>query len=388
MAEQAAGVWGAWLAERARVRHRRGLERAARGLPEGALDLASNDYLGLSRHPAVVSAAAEAARLHGAGAGASRVVTGTHPVHEQLEARLCAYTGRRSALVLSSGYAANLGLLGALAAPGTHLVMDAHCHASLVDGARLGRAEVTVVDHGSVQAVAAALQSRVAPRTAVVVESVYSVLGDAAPLAELATLCADRGALLVVDEAHTLAATPGGCAVAAAGLADAGHVVVTATLSKALGSQGGAVLLGGAGADALREHLVNTSRTFLFDTGLGPPAAGAALAALGLADEDRIARLVARSAQVHDTLASHPSTSARVERGRGAVHSVRMDSPERAAEAAGRLGEAGVAVGCFRPPSVPDGVSRLRVTAHADHDADVLDHALHQIATTVAEVHA
>lgn len=388
MAEQAEGVWDAWVAERARVRDRRGLRRAAKGLTDGTLDLASNDYLGLSRHPAVVAAAGEAARQHGAGAGASRVVTGTHPVHEQLEARLCSYTGRRSALVLSSGYAANLGLLGALAAPGGHLVVDAHCHASLVDGARLGRAEVTVVDHGSVEAVAAALESGVAQRSVVVVESVYSVLGDAVPLAELAALCAARGALLVVDEAHTLAATTGGSAVTAAGLADAGHVVVTATLSKALGSQGGVVLLGGAGAGALLDHLVNTARTFLFDTGLAPPAAGAALAALDLADEDRVARLVARSAQVHDTLAAHVATSTRVERGRGAVHSVRMDSPELAVEAARRLTDAGIAVGCFRPPSVPDGVSRLRVTAHADHDPGILDRALRQIAVTVAEVHA
>ncbi|TLP71182.1 aminotransferase class I/II-fold pyridoxal phosphate-dependent enzyme [Nesterenkonia sphaerica] len=357
-------------------------------MPAGGLDLASNDYLGLSRERSVVQAAVRAARTHGAGAGASRVVTGTHPLLPALEADLARYTGRRAALVFSSGFTANQGLLGALGGRGALLVLDEHAHASLIDGARLSRAEVRTAAHGDLDAIEATLREhrdRNGPRAraAVVVESVYSVLGDAARLAEAARRCAEHGALLVVDEAHTLAAVPGGSAVRAAGLHGAGHVVVTATLSKALGAQGGVVLFGGLGAAAWRDHLLNTARTFLFDTALAPPAAGAARRALALADERRIGRLAANAELAHRLLAAHPVTAGRVERGDGAIHSLQMRSPAGAVRTAEALRAQGIAVGCFRPPSVPDGIARLRITVHADHGRRRLTRAVATVAQCI-----
>jgi len=380
--------WNDWLGGRDLERRERGLERHDRTWPASGVDLASNDYLGLSRHPSVVRAAARAARRHGTGAGASRLVTGTHALLPALEQDLARYAGRREALVFSSGYTANQGLLGALGGPGMLLVSDAHAHASLIDGARLAKAEVRVVPHGDLGAVEDALRSHRAAngpraRAAVVLESLYSVLGDTAPLAEAARVCRAHGALLVVDEAHTLGAVPGGSAVRAAGLADAGHVIMTATLSKALGAQGGVALFGGEGARRWRSHLLNTARTFIFDTALAPPAAAAARRALALADEHRIGRLGENAALAHRVLAGHPATAGRVERGEGAVHSLRMSSPGAAVRTADALRRDGIAVGCFRPPSVPDGTARLRITVHADLAPRRLVAALETVAAAV-----
>lgn len=242
-------AWGSWLGGRARVRAARGLHRVE-SHRELLVDLASNDYLGLGAHPAVRAAAGEAAARHGGGAGASRVATGTLAVHGELEEALCRYTGRDAALVFSSGYTANLGVLQALGGPGSHFILDAHAHASLIDGARLSGAKMATAAHNDLGAVRALLEANrdspaPAPRVALVLESLYSVLGDAADLAAAAALCSEFGALLVIDEAHSLAATRTGSALRAAGLAGAGHVIATATLSKALGAQGGVVLLGG-----------------------------------------------------------------------------------------------------------------------------------------------
>ncbi|ASN38223.1 aminotransferase class I/II-fold pyridoxal phosphate-dependent enzyme [Paeniglutamicibacter terrestris] len=381
--------WDRWLGDRARVRAARGLHRveSSRDL---LMDLASNDYLGLSGHPGVRAAAADALHRYGAGAAASRVATGTLSVHRELEAALCRYTGRPAALVYSSGYTANLGLLQALGGPGSLFILDAHAHASLIDGARLSGARVATAVHNDLADLERLLEENRdsatgAPRVAVVLESVYSVLGDAAPLAAAAELCARHQALLVIDEAHSLAATAQGSAVRAAGLTDCSHVLATATLSKALGAQGGAVLLGGGQARALREHLVNTSRTFLFDTALAPAAAGAAIAALELADAERLSRLGRNARLVHDTLAADPRLRPRIEQGAGAVHSVMMPDAASAVRAAASLRARGVAVACFRPPSVPDGVSRLRITAHADHEPGALLAALHTIARIILE---
>lgn len=381
--------WGRWLGDRARVRAARGLHRTESSR-ELLMDLASNDYLGLSGHPAVRRAAADAVHRYGAGAAASRVATGTLGVHRELEDALCRYTRRAEALVYSSGYTANLGLLQALGGPGSYFILDAHAHASLIDGARLSGARVATSAHNDLADAARLLEANrdsatPATRVALIVESVYSVLGDASDLAAAAELCETHQALLVVDEAHSLAATHQGSAVRAAGLAEASHVLATCTLSKALGAQGGAVLLGGGQAEVLREHLVNTSRTFLFDTALAPAAAGAAIAALGLADAGLLSRLARNARLVHDTLAADPRLRHRIEKGAGAVHSVTMPDAATAVRAAASLRTRGIAVACFRPPSVPDGVSRLRITAHADHDPDALLAALHTIARIILE---
>jgi 8-amino-7-oxononanoate synthase len=354
--------WQTWLRDQAARRDELSLRRTLRprSADDRTLDLAGNDYLGLARHPAVVAGAVEAARTWGAGAGASRLVTGSLALHAELEADLADFLGQPRSLVLSTGYAANLAVVTALVDRECLVVSDAHVHASLVDAIRLSRADVTIASHNDVAGVSRALAGAGDRRAMVVVESVYSVLGDAAPLAALAGVCASYGALLVVDEAHGLGvAGAGGIGlVREAGLAGKPDVVVTATLSKSLGAQGGLV----AGDAAVVEHLVNGARPFIYDTGLAPAAAGAARTALALlvAEPGRAASVRARVCGLADVLGV-PAPS-------GAVLSIPMPSPEAALAAQAAVRDEGVLVGCFRPPSVPDGISRLRVTANAGLD--------------------
>ncbi|OAH10989.1 8-amino-7-oxononanoate synthase [Streptomyces jeddahensis] len=353
-----------WLDEQADVRRRAGLVRTLRPRPAEStlLDLASNDYLGLARHPEITEAAAAAARRWGGGATGSRLVTGSTELHAELERELADFCGFESALVLSSGYAANLAAVTALAPHGSLIVSDAGNHASLIDGCRLARGTVQVVPHGDTDAVRKALDAHQGPAVAVS-DSVFSVDGDAAPLAQLADVCREFGFGLIVDDAHGLGVLGDGGRGAphAAGLAGAADVVVTATLSKSLGSQGGAVL----GPAKVIDHLVNAARTFIFDTGLAPAAAGAALAALRLLrrEPERGARAHAVATTLYDLLTAEGLQAVRPD---AAVVSVRAPSPELAVQWAADCRTAGLAVGCFRPPSVPDGISRLRLTARAD----------------------
>lgn len=350
----------AWLAEVEAQRRAQGLRRALRVRPPVGteLDLASNDYLGLSQHPAVLEGGVEALRTWGAGAGGSRLVTGNTELHEEFEAELASFTGAESALVFSSGYTANIGAVVALTGPDSLLVSDALTHASIVDACRLSRARVAVTPHLDVAAVEAALSGRAEERAVVATESVFSTDGGLAPLRELHEVCRRFGALLLVDEAHGLGVrgTGGQGLLHEVGLAGAPDVVMTTTLSKALGSQGGAVL----GPAAVRAHLIDTARTFIFDTGLAPAAVGAALAALRVLEgrPQLAAAVLARAAELARICdVSETPTSA--------VVSVILGDPEVAAAAAAACLERGVRVGCFRPPSVPAGTSRLRLTARA-----------------------
>ncbi|MCC3768599.1 8-amino-7-oxononanoate synthase [Streptomyces sp. UNOC14_S4] len=329
------------------------------------VDLAGNDYLGLTRHPEVVAAAADAARRWGAGSTGSRLVTGTTGLHARLEEELAGFCGFEAALVFSSGYAANLAAVTALTGPldnGTLVVSDAGNHASLIDGCRLARAETAVVPHADPAAVRKTLDAH-GGRALAVTDSVFSVDGDAAPLAELAEACRAHGAALLVDDAHGLGVLGDGGrgAVHAAGLAGAPDVVATVTLSKSLGSQGGAVL----GPARVIRHLVSNARTFIFDTGLAPAAAGAALAALDVLrrEPQRPARVRYVARELYRQVTAAGLAAVRPD---AAVVSVRAPSPEAAVRWAADCRAAGLAVGCFRPPSVPDGVSRLRLTARAD----------------------
>jgi 8-amino-7-oxononanoate synthase len=355
----------AWLAAQAADRAGRGLTR--RLVPadrQSLLDLAGNDYLGLARDPRVVAGAVAAAREHGAGAGASRLVSGTLSIHAELEREMAAFTGFPSALAFSTGYHANLSVVQALADAGTLIVSDAHVHASMIDGCRLARATVTVTPHNDVAAVARALAGRGRRRALVLAETIYSVLGDAAPLAELAQVTADAGAVLIADEAHALGvAGPGGRGLLAAhGLAGRPDVVATGTLSKSFGSQGGLVL----GSPEVCEHLVNRARPFIYDTGLAPAAAGAALAAL------RVLRAAPELAGQVRRNAAFLAGAAGVAEPAGAVLSVPMPGPREALAGVEAAASHGLRIGCFRPPSTPDGVSRLRLTAHAQHSDENL----------------
>ncbi|BCB87970.1 hypothetical protein Psuf_052830 [Phytohabitans suffuscus] len=234
--------WLEQLELRARLRAKAGLARQLRHRPagDGVVDLAGNDYLGLANHPDVVAAARSALDAYGLGATGSRLVRGSTDAHRALEERLAGWLGAETALVYSSGYLANLGAVRALTRPRTLLVSDAHNHASLIDGCRISGAEVVVTPHADAAAVEAALAAAPGRPAVVVTESIFSVDGDLAPLADLHAAARRHGALLLVDDAHALGVTgPAGAGgVAAAGLAGEPDVVVTATLSKSLGAAG------------------------------------------------------------------------------------------------------------------------------------------------------
>ncbi|GGL17079.1 8-amino-7-oxononanoate synthase [Sphaerisporangium melleum] len=355
----------------AQAREAAGLRRTLRPRTpdhDGLIDLASNDYLGLSRDERLVEAAVRAAREWGAGSTGSRLVTGTTSLHAELEDRLRAFTGAAGALVLSSGYLANLAAVTALGAGGL-VVSDAGNHASIIDGCRLSRARVTVTPHKDVEAVEKALADRDEEHALVVTDAVFSVDGDLAPLRELHEAAVRYGALLLVDEAHSIGVVGerGQGAVHAAGLAGHPSVVMTVTLSKALGSQGGAVL----GAPEVMRALVDAGRPFIFDTGLAPSCAGSALAALDIVSDHP--ELPGRARRHALALAG-----AAADRGLGAVDPaaavvpVVLGPPQAALAAAEVFAEHGVRVGCFRPPSVPSGRSCLRLTARANLGSDDL----------------
>ena len=353
----------AWLEAAERQRREAGLRRSLRPRPAVAteLDLASNDYLGLSQHPDVIEGGVAALRMWGAGATGSRLVTGDTELHQQFESELAEFVGAASALLFSSGYTANMGAVVGLSGAGSLLVSDAHSHASLVDACRLARARVVVTPHRDVSAVDAALSTRDEERAVVITDSVFSADGALAPVRELHEVCRRHSALLVVDEAHGLGVRGGGRGLLyELGLAGAPDVVMTTTLSKALGSQGGVVL----GPAAVRAHLIDAARPFIFDTGLAPAAVGAARAALGVLRAEpwrpeavlRHARALAEICDVSEVPQS-------------AVVSVILGDPEVALAAATACLDAGVKVGCFRPPTVAAGTSRLRLTARASLDA-------------------
>jgi 8-amino-7-oxononanoate synthase len=370
-----------WLDTRADERRRAGLTRQLR--PRRAdsdlLDLAGNDYLGLSRDKRVTGAAAAATLRWGAGSTGSRLVTGTTEAHIELEHELARFCGAQAALVFSSGFTANLGAVTALSGKGSAIVTDAYLHASLIDGCRLSGADVAVMKHGDVTAVTNALRTRRTERALMVTDSVFSVDGDLAPLQALHAACRAHNAALVVDDAHGLGVLGAGGrgAVADAGLIGEPDVVTTVTLSKALGAQGGAVL----GPRRVIKHLVDSARSFIFDTGLAPSSTVAALAALNILKDEPT--LPARVREVALTFSARlREAGLRVTDPAAAVVSVLAPSPEQAVQWADDCRAAGVWVGCFRPPSVPDGVSRLRLTARADLSESDIDRAIDTIVRT------
>ncbi|WP_454199070.1 8-amino-7-oxononanoate synthase [Nocardia sp. Marseille-Q1738] len=365
-----------WLDERAAARVAAGLRRELRPRAQRtpSIDLASNDYLGLVRHPEVIDGAIEAVRRWGAGSTGSRLVTGTTAEHELLETELAEFVGAEAGLVFASGYAANLGAVTALAGRGSLVVSDAGSHASLVDACRLSRARVEIAPHCDVTAVDRLLAQRTEERALVLTDSVFSADGDLAPLAELHRVTRANGAVLVVDEAHGLGVrgTGGRGLVHELGLSGAPDLVITATLSKSLAAQGGVVLA----SARVRAHLIDAARTFIFDTGLAPAAVGAARAALRLLrSEPELAGQVLERAADIARIAGVPAPDS-------AVVSVVLGPAQVAFDAAQACRARGLDVGCFRPPSVPEGTSRLRLTARADLTPAELD----TIATVLGEV--
>jgi 8-amino-7-oxononanoate synthase len=377
----------------AAAREAAGLRRQLmpRAAGDAALDLASNDYLGMSGDPRLAEAAAAAARAWGTGATGSRLVTGSTMLHAELEAELAAFTGAPAALVFSSGYLANLAIVTALSAAlrpgdgagdsdgGVLIVSDARNHASLVDACRLARhpgIRVVVTPHRDVAAVDAALAARPERAALVITDAVFSVSGGLAPVAALHAVARRHRGLLVVDEAHSFGVLGEGGRGAChdAGIAAEPDVVRTLTLSKSLAGQGGAVLA----AAEVTQTLVDTGRGFIFDTGLAPPAAGAALAALRVLRADpglpgRARRAAARLAAAAADLGLSVTPPA------AAVTAIMLGDPRDALAAQRACAAHGVRVGCFRPPSVPDGEACLRLTGRAtltDTDISLASRAL------------
>ncbi|MEU8077006.1 8-amino-7-oxononanoate synthase [Catellatospora citrea] len=369
------GDWLATLRRKADLRERAGLRRELRPRAgdDALVDLAGNDYLGLARHPRVRAAAAAALDEYGLGATGSRLVRGSTDAHTALESALASWLGAEQALVYSSGYLANLGAIRALCGPNTLLVSDAHNHASLIDGCRLAGAQTVTFAHGDPADAARVLAAHPGRPAVVLTESVFSVDGDLAPLAELHAASRAHGALLLVDDAHGLGVLGphGSGGAVAAGLAGEPDVIVTATLSKALGGAGGVV----AGPAALIRHLVDTGRTFIFDTALPPAIAAGVGAALDLARDGAPLRAVLheRAAAIRDTCRA---AGLAVTDPAGGVVSVEALSAEQAWAWAGACRDKGVAVGCFRPPSTPDSRSRLRLTINAGVPAEDFARAL------------
>jgi len=344
--------------------------------------LCSNDYLGLANHPRVRDAAAEAAMRWGAGAGASRLISGNMDVHRRLESRLAEFKGYKAALLFGSGYLANMGAIAALAGRGEVVFSDELNHASIVDGCRLSRAETFVYRHGDAEHLAWGLREAGGRSSLIVTDGVFSMDGEVAPLEELASLARRHGCRLMVDEAHATGAVgPGGRgSVAAAGLSDEVDVVV-GTLGKALGSYGAYVCASAEIAD----FLVNAARPFVFSTAPPPPVAAAALAALELLESHphRVDRLRENATTLRRALAAEGLAAGGSQT---QIVPVEVGDAELAMKLCERALEHGVFAQGIRPPTVPEGTSRLRFTAMAIHRTRELQHAAKQVGAAAQEL--
>ena len=336
------------------------------------VNFCSNDYLGLARDPRLVEAMVGAARGFGAGSGAAHLVTGHSRLHHELEEQLAALSGRESALLFSTGYMANLGVISTFAQRGSLVVEDRLNHASLLDGARVAGAKLLRSAHASAEAAAARLaaQGAGAGTALLVTDGVFSMDGDVAPVAALARVAREAGAVLVVDDAHGFGVTgPGGRGtLAAAGLTQAEAPLVVGTLGKAFGAFGAFV----AGPGELVELVMQTARSYIYTTALPPPVAAAALRGVEIAlAEDwrraKLAELVARfraGAEAHGLVLLPSSTP---------IQPVLVGDAARCVAASDALRARGWWVAAIRPPTVPAGSARLRVTLSAAHTIAEVD---------------
>jgi len=373
-------VADAWAREELAELGRRGLLRTLEPLasPQGPVvriggqslvNFSSNDYLGLAADPRVTGAFIAGLERWGVGAGASRLVVGDTEAHRRLEARLAAFEGTEAALIFNGGYPANLGLVQALVGRGDLVVSDALNHASLVDGCRLSRAEVAVVPHADVAAVATALARAGFRRKLVVTDAVFSMDGDSAPLEELSEVCARAGAALLVDEAHAT----GVLGARGSGLCEATGVqpdVRMGTLGKALGGFGAYA----ATTRAVADFLVNRARSVVFSTTLPPALCEALVVAIDVLEADpelrpRLWRNIRRFVDGLGRIGFEAEP-------RSAIVPVILGAPERALRASAFLRERGLLVKPIRPPTVPEGTSRLRFALSAAHSEAQIDGAL------------
>ena len=343
----------------------------------------SNNYLGLANHPALKRAAARAIERFGCGSGASRLISGSMAVHHELEARLAAFKKTGAALVFPTGYHANVGVLSALMGPGDTILSDSLNHASIIDGCRLSRAEVRVYPHGDTQALNALLAAcPPSGQRLIVTDTVFSMDGDLAPLAELVALAQRYDAWLMVDEAHATGVfgPHGGGLVEEAGLVDRVDIHM-GTLGKALGGLGAYV----AGSRALIDWLVNRARSFIYTTGVPPASAASALAALDLVEREpeRRQRLWDNTRFLSDGLRG---LGYRLGESRSQILPIIVGDARQTMSLAEAVLRRGVFAHGIRPPTVPDGTSRIRVTPMATHTRAQLERTLDAFAVAGKEV--
>ncbi len=332
------------------------------------ISFASNDYLGLASHPEVVRAAVAAAERWGTGSGASRLVTGSRPVHDELEVALAAWRGCDRAILFPTGFAANLSVLSVFGSEGAHVFSDELNHASIIDGCRMARAPVTVYPHRDLVALDEAL-SAVPGRSLIVTDTVFSMDGDLVDLAGLFEVAARHRSLLVLDEAHAVL----GPALPPPDLRHQVDVLRVGTLSKALGSLGGFV----AGPSRFVELLVNRARPYIFTTATTPADAGAALAAVRIVASPEGDALRDRLSGHVDRVAATVGVSGH----RSPIIPLVIGDEADAVAASEQLLAAGLWVPAIRPPTVPPGTSRLRLTLSAAHTDDQVDRLLDGLAS-------
>lgn len=342
------------------------------------LNFCSNDYLGLAAHPRIVERFRSAAIQYGVGSGASHLVCGHSAPHHQLEEALAEFTGRARALLFSSGYMANAGILSSLLQRGDSVFEDRLNHASLLDGGLHSGARFQRFPHNDVSALKAKLASAQGPKM-VVVDGVFSMDGDTAPLAALADACGEHDAWLMVDDAHGFGVLGerGVGSTEAAGLEVSSVPVLMATLGKALGTAGAFV----AGSEVLIEGLIQQSRNYIYTTALPPAVAAASLEALSLLREEpwrreHLAQLIVRFRVGAEQLGLPLMLSA------SAIQPLLVGDAARAVDLSKRLSEAGFLIGAIRPPTVPAGTSRLRITLSAAHSEEQVDQLLEQLAVS------
>jgi glycine C-acetyltransferase len=346
------------------------------------LNFSSNNYLGLANHPALKKAASDAIDRYGCGAGASRLISGNMALHEELEEKLAKLKGTETALVFNSGYQANVGIIPVLAGEGDAIFSDALNHASIIDGCRLARAKTIVYPHCDPAGLEDALnKSQTNGRKLIVTETLFSMDGDEAPLAEIVELAERYGALVMVDEAHaTGVAGPNGAGVVAKlGLGDRIPIQM-GTLGKALGGFGAYV----AGSRALRELLLNRCRSFIFSTALPPAVLAAAIAAIDLLYQEPQWRL----ALWHNIRALREGLRKlgfALGKSESQIFPLVIGDAEKCMAFSERLLQKGVFAHGIRPPTVPEGTSRLRITLMATHTHEHLHQALQVFKEVKAE---
>lgn len=339
---------------------------------EPVLAFCSNDYLGLASHPDLVAAASAGLNEHGLGGAASHLICGHHSEHHRLEEALAAFTRRSSALFFSTGYMANVGVITALAGKGDTIFSDALNHASIIDGCRLSGAKVRIYPHSDTATLAEQLAETDGHKL-VVTDGVFSMDGDVAPLRELAALCRRHDALLVVDDAHGFGCVgpQGRGAVLEAGLSEEDVPLVVGTLGKAFGTSGAFV----AGPPMLLDYLVQKARSYIYTTAMPPALASASCRSVELVEQDEqrrshLARLINRFRAETAIMGYELMPSATP------IQPIMIGDPHEAIRLSGELEKRGILVTAIRPPTVPQGESRLRVTFSAAHTDEQLDHLL------------